>query len=277
MNNRIKRDLDGVGHTFDASNTYLLDKGHVKVKFSLPPNYPFAPPVITLVSPYEIVLEGSWYTGSNLRNFIDETIDASLKIIMPEGIKLQEHIPAITDPAYLVLGSSYDEKRNGRVHYDNPHVFLMDSDGSSDIPISFSDPIQLGIVSSLLSNKFDEICFDWSTLKFFTHDAMLLERLMYLKKMLKPGGKIFFENIEVSPGGGRIYNDDTDYHSRFIDFCIRAGFEIEGEDRAENIHSFLVPMLFVGDRNPTILIAHKPMKGGRKKRKTRRRKVRSTL
>jgi hypothetical protein len=276
MNRRIKTELAQLNLEVNSTGSYIFNNNDgVELKFYLPKNYPFNPPQINILKPYETVCpDVHWSPSTKLQDFIDETIQK----IMTEGIEIEQHIPVITDPAYLVLGSSYEEERN-RDHYDNPTIFLLDR-GNADINISFSNPTQLGILSSLLSNKFDEICFDWSTLKFFSNDDMLIERLTYLKRMLKPGGKIYFETIHGSPGGGKNPLDTTNYHDKFIEYCNRAGFEIEGVKTNEEIGntSVLVPILFIGDeRASKILIAHKPFLGGKtrkkKHKKTKRRRV----
>jgi hypothetical protein len=179
-------------------------------------------------------------------------------------------LPVITDPAYLVLGSSRVEERNGRTHYDSPNVFLLDTE-QSDIPISFKSSLELGIVASRLPNRFDEICFDWSTLRFFSDDPTLLERLVSLKRMLKPGGSIYFETIHGMPGGAYARTDK--FTVRFVEFCKQAGFIPGDIVQADQIQgSVLVPMLYIGDRADTrIFTATKPMTGGRKTYRRKRR------
>jgi hypothetical protein len=273
----------------DMIVSFLLDDIHYKVKISITKRYPFDAPSFVLLEPFiyyfpKLPIIETWGPTHQSALFIK----AKCIELHKKRDEMSKTIPSVTSPAYLVLGSSPFEEKQGRTHYNNKEIFLLNDtkissyykppkpetiNDSRFFLKSFASPEQLGILSSLLQKKFDEICFDWSTLKFFTFDyddsmmdhlkkvnpelrkkllenggerSMLLERLIYLKNMLKDTGKIYFENISGPPGGGSIVGrNTTDYKALFLDYCSRAGFLFEEKTVKEiGSSSVLVPHLF---------------------------------
>ena len=276
MNKRLQHDLSQIGLEYNPENIYVFSRDELQFELTVPKEYPFIfkPPKLVLLPSGTVcdAFNQEWNLSSTLMEFMRINIDAL------KDIQLDIQIPAITNPAYLVLGSSYREEHN-RDHYDSPSVFLLDKE-HSDINISFANHLQLNLVSSRLPDKFDEICFDWSTLKFFSFETSLFERLICLKLMLKPGGTIYFETIHGAPGGASNPDHPRDNETIFKDFCRRAGFEIGPIIDADRVQgSFLVPMLYTGDKiNTKIFIATKPRLGGKRKQtKRKRRKSRRIL
>jgi hypothetical protein len=196
-------------------------------------------------------------------------------------------LPQITNSAYLVLGASPHEDRGGRDFYDMDTIYLLsnmhrqiglpNSAYSRYIQADFNNPQELGPLSERLEGQFDEIAFDGSTIKLFNIDSPerpLVERLVYLKNMLKNDGKIYFVHWNASPGGGwfalpgdpyyetelarwgmgesRIIGDGRriawpNWDNRFKYYLTRAGFRFE-ESTAGDIHtSVLVPLLYTGN------------------------------
>ena len=264
----MNKELNELGLTYNPENEYTVHRGGIELKHIIPPGFPFKEPILLFEG---IVCDAAehWVPSITLNNYITKNINTIHRV-------KEITLPVITDPAYLVLGSSRVEERNGRTHYDSPNVFLLDTE-QSDIPISFKSSLELGIVASRLPDRFDEICFDWSTLKFFSDDPTLRERLVSLNHMLKPGGSIYFETIHGQPGGA--YDRTDKYTARFIEFCKQAGFVPGDIVEADQIQgSVLVPMLYIGDRaNTRIFTATKPLSGGRRTKRYRKRRRKRTL
>ena len=209
----------------------------------------------------------------------------------------------ITNSAYLVLGATPHEDRGGREFYDMETIYLLSNEPRQEglpnnaysryIQADFNNPQELGPLSEHLARRFDEIAFDGSTIKLFNIDSPerpLVERLRYLKDMLKDDGKFYFVSWQVSPGGGwfslpgtpyynnelarwglgetRIFGDGRrvpwpNWDNRFKYYLTQAGFSFE-EFTAVDIHdSVLVPLLYTGDnfqRDPNeiqVLVAQK--------------------
>ena len=192
---------------------------------------------------------------------------------------------------YLVMGSNPCEDPTSRTFYTEPNVFLLDNqcyndsglvvDMSRFFVVDMSSPRELSKFSSGHARQFDEICFDWSTIKFFNFDfpavsnvnsclglmppcfrssqktdknTELSKRIGCLAYMLKPGGKIYFESIDEPPGGGRsvrivdgdIVRDETDYSALFTAACVRAGLDLSLPVHADKISgSYIVPKVFM--------------------------------
>jgi hypothetical protein len=76
-------------------------------------------------------------------------------------------------------------------------------------PIDFNDDNKFMYLAMQLPNRFQTICFDWATMKFFTGESTesLYSRIMSLKNLLKEDGRIYFEGglhgysqIKMVPG-----------------------------------------------------------------------------
>lgn len=271
------------------------------LRVSIPAHYPQSHPQIVLTHPFvyytpTLYARLSWNEHTTLFGWISLYIDTTFRAMVE--MRATMALPRITDPAYLVLGGSPSEDPRGRSHYDHPHVFFLDRSGDVGLPrffhIDFANPAELGVLASLLPGAFDEICFDWSTLKFFNSDGgeedaldnaalirrvnptgwqkmveqgytmMLHERLVYLRIMLKEGGRIFFENFDSPPNGSQLWvRSTTDYRTWFLSYCIRAGFSCRATTTDEiGNTSILTPLLFHETPVP-ILIARKIRTPGR--------------
>jgi len=203
---------------------------------------------------------------------------------------MDDYLPEITEPAYLVLGAAPHEDHAGREFYDMENIYLLGNeprreDLSNDtyaryIQADFNSPQELGALSQRLARQFDEIAFDGSTIKSFNLDfpeRPLVTRLRYLKDMLKDDGKFYFVHWQDSIGGGwfalpgdphyereitmwgalgtHIVGDGRsvpvpNWDARFKFYLTQAGFDFR-ESTAANIHtSVLVPLLYTGDNFP---------------------------
>ena len=221
----------------------------------------------------------------------------------------------------LVMGSNPCEDHTSRTFYTEPNVFLLDNqcyndsglvvDTSRFFLVDMSSPGELSKFSSQHVRQFDEICFDWSTIKFFNFDfpavsssclglmpcfrssqkpdknTELSRRIGCLAYMLKPGGKIYFESIDEPPGGGRsvrivdgkIVRDETDYSALFTAACVRAGLDLSLPVPADKISgSYIVPKVFMSgmagrEQTPISVATLEKTKGGN--RRIRKNKTRA--
>ena len=249
------------------------------------PRFPSEPAGIMLTKPFTYVFPKVHVDLQNHNPSLKEDIMNLTKDLLEKASVITRRLPQITDTAYLVIGGHPYEERNGRTHYDNPNVFFIDNLCEYDtqyykhdqfIHLDISSPVQLGILAGLLPNKFDEICFDKSTFKFFRSDieyeqfsesivknhdirenlnnSMLLERLSFLTRMLKDTGKMFISDVEGDTwvGEEQIRNMAQlarQNREKVVDYCQRAGSNVEFKTVGEIGHtSVLVPLLYGGRR-----------------------------
>jgi len=282
----------------------------IKLKVLIPEatslnNYPFSSPKFIVVEPFFYTIPNTksfWGATKTIGGFNLQSKNISIidTIIKPQLIELfglinttKSSIPTISDPAYLVLGSSPTEPNRGRDFYSNPSIYLLDEDDINNVDgnfpnyfkVDFTDSKQLLVLSQSLPKKFDEICFDYSTVKFFKiPQETVVERILSLKTMLKDNGTLYFEGIGSPPGGAHSVNRATggviheDYTGMFIEQCQEAGLLTDLQN-AEDIHSILIKEVFLKNTyegihtNPKILISKKILSGGRK---VQRRKIHKT-
>ena len=279
--------------------TFRRGRAWYRINVSIPDHYPDTPPDIFLQEPFQYYTPTlypriHWSRRCTLYEWIQFYIDTTLHTMLKMRSSMsREMFPSIllaksTNPVYLVLGAFPSEEPKGRAHYSNPNVFLLDKvddTGPRFLKADFASPLELGSLASLLPGAFDEICFDWSTLKFFNVDdtedsltwqrpylrpevyenivnhgqfTMLLERLVYLRMMLKDGGTIYFERFRDGPGGQHALERDVYYDKHwFLTYCERAGFDCSSRT-ADTIHdSVLTPMLFHDRPSHPILVGRK--------------------
>ena len=262
------------------------------IRIIIPIKYPFDPPYIRVESPFIYIIPGvktNWGPGMILHTFLlsyvkskIDTINGLATSMRPIFTPIIESIP---DKAYLVLGSSPIEPNRGRDYYTNPSIYLLDQmNVDENFPnyfrIDFTNSEQLLAFSSLVPKKFDEICFDYSTMKFFKlPQETVIERIVCLKTMLKDNGTIYFESIGSPPGGAYGFNRATgkqiinDDKGIFIEQCKQTGLSTDVEKGAEDIEdSVLITEVYSksnipGTKNPTILISKKIVSGGFQRRK----------
>ena len=197
-------------------------------------------------------------------------------------------------PAYLVLGASPSENRNGRTFYDDEHYWLLDVesagsnvDTSRFFNINFTDAQQMSYLALQLQKEFDAIVFDVSTMKFFnTNSASNINRLIDLKVMLKEGGLLYME-VPGPPGGGREFGNTTDYKAKFLEDTKQAGLELVNESPMEELaETEVIRDIFLSGQMPTVIrqMQLKPepyiiltfkvaTKGGKRKRNRKTRKA----
>jgi hypothetical protein len=293
---RLEKEYNRFSESYTVTlekNTFIVNIPFETITYTLriiiPTKYPFDQPFIRVESPFMYVIpdiKTNWGPGMVLINFVvshvKSKIDAINQLISTMKPILTPMIESIPDTAYLVLGSFPSENKRGRYYYTNPSIYLLDQmnvDGNfpNYFRIDFTNSEQLLAFSSLVGKKFDEICFDYSTMKFFKiPQDSVVERITYLKNMLKDTGTLYFESIGSPPGGAygvnkatgqRIVNDDRGI---FIEECKEAGLSTDVEMRAEDItDSVLVNELYgksdvPGTKNPTILISKKLVSGGKR-------------
>ena len=178
------------------------------------------------------------------------------------------------DKRYLVLGATPHEERRGRTHYDRHDVYLLDNVAPTHSEIDYSRYIQadygpahvysLRGISDKHKKEFDEIAFDYSTLKNFSPgNGLLTTRLECFRNMLKDDGILYIP-------------DNIKEYERELN---SAGFEAK-EVRVRDIlgnGNTLPDILYAGvirdDR--TIFVAKKRDRYGGKRRNTHRQTKRS--
>ena len=283
---------------WEMAVTFRRGGATYRINVRIPYHYPDTPPDIFLQEPFQyytptLYPRRHWNRRRTLYGWIQFYIDTTLRPMLEMRLSMLRKMPPIllakmTNPVYLVLGAFPSEEPNGRVHYSNPNVFLLDKvddTGPRFLKADFASPLELGSLASLLPDTFDEMCFDWSTLKFFSVDeteeslawkrpfippdvyenmvnhgqfTMLLERLVYLRTMLKDGGKIYFERFSDGQGGRHELERHVSYDPHwFLAYCERAGFDCSIRT-ADTIHdSVLTPMLFHDRPSHPMLVGRK--------------------
>jgi hypothetical protein len=269
----------------------------IKIIFNFP--YLFTLPKFVLIKPFLYIFPKTIYTGVRpFYEIIENLIQPHLLKIIEMRNNIEQKLPKITNPAYLVIGNNPygdqlftedvlswmlsvetpPEKASAELKaanknrlLANKNIFLLDNvdpsffekklqnfssiDASRYIRTNFSDPMELGTLSSLLHKQFDEIWFD-SAFVFFRSDrdytkndyinnkfegTMLLERFIYLKNMLKDGGRLFIRGYMAA--FGRSNGDTTDYGAIIISKCNEAGFVTKIVNRNEIFKSEIIPSL----------------------------------
>jgi hypothetical protein len=232
------------------------------VQVTFRPDYPRTPAGIVLIQPFSYVFPSAHVDAQLGYTLMDDLVGLTTSLF-DRRAEMAGRLPCITGSAFLVLGASPHEARRNRMHYDNPSVFFLDLEAgirhSQLIPADFSSPVEMGILSSLLPNAFDEICFDQSTFKFFNGDsyydefnlmkheanpkirsdlpgAMLYERVCCLARMLKDTGTMFLEEVSGVPGGAwdpqshewrnRAHYSEQ-YRAKVVEICERAGLVVD--------------------------------------------------
>ena len=118
----------------------------------------------------------------------------------------------LDDGISLIIGVTPGENRHNREFFMHPNVILLDnSDRESDIiipsdfdkkryvHINFLDLEELQLFADTNEKKFQTICFDWSTWKFFINEYCPIidkdiARLNCLYKLLADGGTLVVQN-----------------------------------------------------------------------------------
>jgi hypothetical protein len=255
----------GMTVTFNVNDvSYTVD-----LKFK--PNYPNTPVGIVLTKPFTYVFPPVHVDSQTGEWLIDDIFTLTTDLLKRRA-EMQVRLPIITEKAYLVLGANPDEPPRGRSHYENTNVFFIDNQDiihDRFIQVDFSSPVEMGILSSLLPNKFDEICFDDSTFKFFSGDgkyetyntprndllkgSMLYERICYLTNMLKDTGTLFIERYSELSGPAptlKLNQQRMDMileknREKIVDYCRRAGLNVNFKTvRKIGSTSKLVPVLY---------------------------------
>jgi hypothetical protein len=279
----------------------------IKIDIQISENYPFQPPRIQILDPYYLAIDPSvlgWGTISKigdvigkihiLKDSILSRTEASLDSNTRQSIQSAKESE---DPLYLIMGSNPTENRRGRTFYDDTQYYMLDY---LDIPIEsnryfhidFNDVNTFMYLAMQLPNRFQTICFDWATMKFFTGESTesLYLRIMSLKNVLKEDGRIYFESglhgtrqVKAVPG-----NRPGEYKFEtvppkidkevFISICTSIGLHIT--ERTMQFTDDPVLQEVYGKRTEPplgseqiFLVASKaPLRGGqRTKRKTKRR------
>ena len=89
MIRRITKELRELNLEFNPSGTYLFHKNGVEMKFTLPDDYPFKPPILEMLKPYEVVCHDvEWASATNLSNYIDENIEKIIIYVLEYGTLL---------------------------------------------------------------------------------------------------------------------------------------------------------------------------------------------
>jgi len=246
----------------------------VQLKFT--PKYPGIPVEIVMTRPFTYVFP-TFHVDSQPNLSLMEDIMVLTTDLFNRRAEMASRLPIITGDAYLVLGATPYEERRGRTHYQNQNVFFLDNQPIRHerfIQVDFSSPVEMGILSSLLPNTFNEICFDDSTFKFFSGDgdynawnthtytrqilknlpgSMLYERICYLTHMLKDTGTMFIER--VGNPSGAVVEEEFEFatpddlfsmnREKVVDYCRRAGLDVNfNKVREIGRSSFLVPLLY---------------------------------
>lgn len=291
----ITRHSDEITFTF----SYIKTDGstiNFYTKIILSPRFPsmFIQQIIIL-EPFYFESDRYWIEKSEIQFPLTPALSIIkfTEMFIPKLIEFKIHLDELTNkPAvFLVIGSSPIEKRNGRVFYDDERVFLLDKPFERDniyprfLPCDFSSLLKLRNYSSLLSKKFTEICFDWAVFNKFridTQESPFKERLQCLVNMLSDNGRLWVEDYNKAPGGGRTEHDETDYASEFKKVCsVIRNVDIGPDNIVNHIKdSVIVPLVFpLGYYPETTIIALQRIQpageGGRKSRKSKSRKRKS--
>lgn len=246
----------------------------VQLKFT--PKYPGTPVEIVMTRPFNYVFPTFHVDSQPNFSLMDDIMVLTTDLIKRRA-EMASRLPIITQDAYLVLGATPYEERRGRTHYQNQNVFFLDNQQISHerfIQVDFSSPVEMSILSSLLPNTFNEICFDDSTFKFFSGDgeynawnthnhthqilknlpgSMLYERICNLTHMLKDTGTMFIER--VGNPSGAVVEEEYEFatpddlfrmnREKVVNYCRRAGLDVNFKKVREiGSSSFLVPLLY---------------------------------
>jgi hypothetical protein len=184
----------------------------VTLDVEFPEKYPFSAPEVKIVEPYLFKFVTTHFGPTKmfadfLKN-IDTYIDEIKKKLDTNTLNSIESAKHAEEPLYLIMGANPKEKRKGRTFYDDPHYYMLDyadieGESTRYFHINMVDVDALAYIAIELPNRFQTICFDWSTFKFFTELDLnvLLRKIACLKRLLKDDGRIYFESPGTSPGG----------------------------------------------------------------------------
>ena len=209
----------------------------------------------------------------------------------------------IPEVAYLVIGAKPNEDRKGRDFYDDPAYYTLDIEevaGPRHISLDFNISIvQLTHLSFLYCRKFDVVIFDYSTYKLFHNGNLNL-----FLDMVKPNG-FFITELSTVPiifdigilvglnenAANKVLNKlRADNEKKIFENIKKFGFTAKllsfDSTIAENpiANSVYGPVIEDGNGN-CIILQKTPVKktilsmfgrsGGKRKRKTRRRAMKS--
>lgn len=207
-------------------------------------------------------------------------------------------------PLWLVLGSSPGEEAYGRTFYNMRNIFFLDKRPGSGpnqnrlFEVDFTRPDEMAPLCEQLPNKFQKMCFDYSVTKFFTPTYSIESQrdiyyvLKCLYEMLEENGVLYIADPGARYGGlvphrpvknsktGRQIGTEpyNPVHPGiiFTEFVKSVGFRTEKKNYDE-VDDPLVRLVHKERTHPfrhtVFLVCTKGMSGGKRKARTKRRKV----
>jgi hypothetical protein len=291
MNKRMKKNIEILSQTTDykllnrddenriATFTYTNNGNEFQIRIQFPANYPLTKPVITVLQPFEYEIPVDYWKPIN-------TIVTILKPFF-------DSVPQYTIPsrAYLVLGGYPVKESMNRSLYQNPAVFIADTEVLQKTEpfqdryfrVNYNTP-QLYLLAKQYSKMFDMVVFDWSTFRFFEKNQSFQIRLGMLLELIKDTGILVIESPQgdfFSGLSGSIQNMiqqrsqiKIDNINRITNALDTLGYTYEYPETTK-YNSFLEEVYGDRGKDLQLMIVKRKQKGGKRqgsKRKTRRAK-----